>query len=105
MFNGFWDGEAVDQIQAGFAEDSPYSYAAQRQEAPGAACREKHREELLGKGTGRTATPSRGRKAGSAQIPPCEEAKSLLDLEPLPQEQAGRAGEQRCHHCPAQSRA
>lgn len=56
MFNGVWDWEAMDQIQAGFAKDSPYSYAAQRQEAPGVACKEKHRKELLGKERGRTAT-------------------------------------------------
>lgn len=37
----------MDQIQAGFAKYSPYSYAAQRQEAPGAACKEKHREERI----------------------------------------------------------
>lgn len=75
MFKGVWDGKAMDQLQAGFAKESPYSYAAQRQEAPGAACKEEHRQELLGKERGTTATHRQGRRAEHAQILPLEEVK------------------------------
>lgn len=37
----------MDQIQTRFAKYSSYSYAAERQEAPGAACNEENREKLL----------------------------------------------------------
>lgn len=53
----------MDQIQAGFAKDSPHSYAAQRQEAPGMACKEKHREALLGKHYRENSNTEAGRES------------------------------------------
>jgi len=37
----------MDQIQTRFAKYSSHSYAAERQEAPGAACNKESREKLL----------------------------------------------------------
>lgn len=37
----------MDQIQTRFAKYSSYSYAAERQEAPGAACNEKKQRKTI----------------------------------------------------------